>query len=300
MWVEATGKTVEDALQVALADLGVEASDAEIIVVEEPRRGLLGLRRADARVRVRVRPALPRPKRQSRPRRKQRTGQPVVPASPAATSSPDTLAKSSPSKSSPREGDRLGAANHPGARGARSAKSAAGAVSIEEEHEMSIEDQAKLATDFVEGLVRTLGLSARTVTEIGEDATVDVRVEGDDLGFLIGPRGATLAAVQELTRTVTQRHGDERGTRLSVDIAGYRARRTEALKSFVQGVAAEVAETGEAKALEPMSPADRKVVHDTVNGIFGVMTTSEGVEPRRYVVVRPTGADDEEPEEESV
>ncbi len=73
-----------------------------------------------------------------------------------------------------------------------------------------------------------------------------------------------------------------------MDVAGYRARRREALERFVAQVAEQVRESGVAKALEPMAPPDRKVVHDTVNGIEGVGTISEGEEPRRRVVVVPS------------
>jgi len=79
--------------------------------------------------------------------------------------------------------------------------------------------------------------------------------------------------------------------RVRIDIGGYRERRKEALARFATQVAADVAESGVAKALEPMHPADRKVVHDTVNEIEGVATTSEGEEPRRRVVILPVGAD---------
>ena len=106
----------------------------------------------------------------------------------------------------------------------------------------------------------------------------------------MGPKGATLAAIQELSRTVVHRQvpGTAEG-RVRVDVAGYRQRRREALERFVQQVAEQVRTSGVQKALEPMSPPDRKVVHDTVNGIDGVGTLSEGEEPRRRVVIVPSG-----------
>jgi spoIIIJ-associated protein len=77
-----------------------------------------------------------------------------------------------------------------------------------------------------------------------------------------------------------------------VDVAGFRAKRAEALSTFARGVAADVLASGVAEALEPMSSSDRKIVHDTVNSIDGVVTTSEGADPRRYVVVRPVTSED--------
>ena len=151
---------------------------------------------------------------------------------------------------------------------------------------MSIETQAELAEQFVQGVVERFGLEARTTREISED-TIRIDVVGDNLGLLIGPRGATADALQELTRTAVQRRGEEQGTRIVVDVGGYRLRRAEALRQFAQSVASEVLETGEAQALDPMSASDRKIVHDTVNEIAGLRTSSEGEEPRRYVVIQP-------------
>jgi spoIIIJ-associated protein len=107
---------------------------------------------------------------------------------------------------------------------------------------------------------------------------------------LVGPKGATVEALQELTRTVVQRHTEEHTSRIVVDVGGYRERRAAALRQFVLEAAADVLRTGVSEALEPMSPSDRKVVHDTVNDLEGLETTSEGLEPRRYVIIRPASA----------
>ncbi len=150
---------------------------------------------------------------------------------------------------------------------------------------MSIETQAEIAEQFVRGVVERFGLTGRTVTEINDD-TIRVAVEGDHLGLLIGPRGATVDALQELTRTVLH-HRDDSQVRVVVDVGGYRLRRAEALRQFAHRVAAEVRATGEAQSLDPMSAADRKVVHDAVNELDGLQTSSEGEEPRRHVVISP-------------
>lgn len=154
---------------------------------------------------------------------------------------------------------------------------------------MSVEQQAAAAEAFVRGVVERFSLQAETTVHT-EEGQVLVAVDGADLGLLVGPRGTTLDALQELTRTVVQRRGEEHGTRVNVDVAGYRAKREAALKRFVEQKAADVVASGEALALEPMSPADRKLVHDVANTIDGVDTTSEGTEPNRYVVLRPTRA----------
>lgn len=158
---------------------------------------------------------------------------------------------------------------------------------------MTIEQQADLAKTFVSGLVERFGFDA-AVTVATDEEQILVEVNGEDLGLLVGQRGATLDAVQELTRTVVQRRTDEHTARLVVDVAGFRQKRAAALESFARQVASGVLESGEAQALEAMSAADRKIVHDAVNDLAGVTTTSEGVEPRRYVVIRPAGAASDE------
>ena len=92
-----------------------------------------------------------------------------------------------------------------------------------------------------------------------------------------------------MTRTVVQKHFPNKTDRILVDVAGYRERRAAALQRFSQQVASEVIETGAERALEAMSPADRKVVHDAINDIDGVVTRSEGEDPSRYIVIAPAG-----------
>jgi spoIIIJ-associated protein len=138
-------------------------------------------------------------------------------------------------------------------------------------------------------VVERFGYDATTTTRV-EDDRLYVDVVGEDLGLLIGPHGSTLDALQELARTVVQRRGDERALRVVVDVAGFRARRAVALEAFTRRRAGEVLDTGVAEALEPMSAVDRKIVHDTVASIDGLETGSEGVEPKRYVVIRPAAA----------
>jgi spoIIIJ-associated protein len=153
---------------------------------------------------------------------------------------------------------------------------------------MSIETQQELAGDFVRQVVARFGVDAKTKVSRTEDDGIHISVEGEGLGLLVGPKGATVEALQELTRTVVQRHTEEHTSRIVVDVGGYRERRAAALRQFVTEASADVLRTGAPEALEPMSPSDRKIVHDTVNSLEGLETTSEGVEPRRYVVIRPS------------
>ena len=147
--------------------------------------------------------------------------------------------------------------------------------------------QATEAEEFLNGLVERLGLAGKVSSEIQDEDNFQVRIDGDDLGVLIGPRGATLSALQELTRTVVQRRLNAHNGRLIVDVSGYRQKRKVALERFTREVADQVIASGQRRLLEPMSAADRKIVHDTANDIDGVSTVSEGEEPRRRVVILP-------------
>ena len=272
-WVETTAATVEEAKELALDQLGVDAVDAEFEVLEEPKSGLFGLRRSEARVRARVRPTQPRAKDERRRRRGGRSG------------GNGGGGEGRQEATGPREQGARRGARQP--QGDEDSIDSEGSSDVTDDVAMA--EQGERARAFVAGVLERFGMPATVaVREIDED-TVEVGVRGDDLGLLIGPKGATLAALQELARTVVQRQTGARNGRIVVDVAGYRQRRREALERFTRQVAQDVLATGTRRALEPMTPADRKVVHDTANQIEGVRTASEGEEPRRRVVLLPDG-----------
>jgi spoIIIJ-associated protein len=122
-----------------------------------------------------------------------------------------------------------------------------------------------------------------TATLNGED--IDINVSGDDVSVFVGQRGATLMAVQDLTRVVSQRRLGDHDTHMRVDIGSYRERRREALSRFALKVADDVIATGQPRVLEPMNSADRKIVHDALVDAVGVSTHSQGQDPHRRVVV---------------
>jgi spoIIIJ-associated protein len=158
---------------------------------------------------------------------------------------------------------------------------------VDEQADISVEEQVDQAVDFTRGLIDAFGAKADVGSRFEDEDTVLVEVTGDNLGLLVGPRGATLAAIEELVRTVVQRQTGGHGIRVHVDVAGYRAKRREALAEFARQLAERVRDEDEEQALEPMGASDRKVVHDVVAEMDGVSTASEGEEPRRRVVIRP-------------
>jgi spoIIIJ-associated protein len=153
-----------------------------------------------------------------------------------------------------------------------------------EEMEMPVEEQARIAEEFLGGLLDAFGAEAELACTIDEE-TVTLDVTGADVGMLLGPKGSTLQALEELARTSVHRRTEGRTARINVDVGGYRAKRREALERFALQLADKVRESGREQALEPMPAADRKVVHDAIAPLEGVTTTSEGEEPRRRVVV---------------
>jgi spoIIIJ-associated protein len=321
-WIEVTARTVDEAKELALDRLGVVEDELEFEVLDESRKGLFGIARSDARIRARVKP-LSREKPNDRKRRgrrnerssrgggqggggrsgsrggKQQSRNASDRAADAAPVGAETGPASNGGAKSPQEGSGASRRRRRGGRGRgnqgsqeRPAGSTAIAVDGRDvEAEVDVEtvpvtEQAAHAAKFTDELVRTMGFNASIRTDIdGEDVTV--HIDGDGLGALVGPRGSTVQALEEVVRAAVQHFAGGHSAWMHVDVAGYRERRRQALADFARKIALEVKETGEERAMEPMTAADRKVVHDVIAEVEGVETTSEGEDPRRRVVVLP-------------
>jgi spoIIIJ-associated protein len=146
------------------------------------------------------------------------------------------------------------------------------------------EEVARTAIEFMEGLLEAMGLEGDIDSSI-DDETAFLDVRGEELGLLIGRRGQTLEALQELCRTAVQRRLRSR-VRLLVDVEGYRARRRASLAEYAKAMAERAKRRGTEIELEPMNAYERKVVHDAVAEVPGATSFSEGEEPNRKVVVR--------------
>jgi spoIIIJ-associated protein len=145
--------------------------------------------------------------------------------------------------------------------------------------------EGDIAGDYLERLLDIVDYDGDIDLDVEGDRAV-VAVIGDGLQGLIGPNGATLEALQELTRLAVQQQTGSR-SRLMLDIGGYRARRRAALADIARSAAAEVAAGGTPVRLDAMNPFERKVVHDAIALVDGVHSESEGEEPDRRVVVLP-------------
>jgi spoIIIJ-associated protein len=148
-----------------------------------------------------------------------------------------------------------------------------------------VEEDTERAGDFLEGLLDALDVDGDITTWVDEVGG-HIDLEGSDLDILVGPNGETLDALQELTRLAVLRQSKRR-VRLLIDINGFRAHQREQLISVVNAAAEQVIRDRADHEFQPMTPAERKIVHDAVAALEGVRTESLGEEPNRRVVIRP-------------
>ncbi|MFZ9844310.1 MAG: RNA-binding cell elongation regulator Jag/EloR [Ilumatobacteraceae bacterium] len=287
-WVTITAATVEDAKTLALDQLGVAPEDAEIEVLEEPKPGLFGRLRGEAKVRARVKPTSAREssrrerggergeRRGGRSRSRGRNGD-------GSERGGDRRRERSDSRGPARErsNDRDRTEREDGDDDSRRRADAP---------KVPVTTVRDAATTFLDGLFAAAGLPATVESTIDGD-DIEIAVNGENLTMFVGARGATLTNLQDVTRVVSQRKLGDHDTRLRVDVGGYRQRRKDALGRFALKVANDVIESGTPRILEPMNSADRKIVHDTLANMDGIVTHSEGDDPfRRVVVSRAPGA----------
>jgi spoIIIJ-associated protein len=293
-WVEATGTTVDVAVEAALAELGLESVEqAQVEVIQEGKAGFLGMGARSAVVKVSRKPR--------KPRKRNRRG--------AKASSGAGRQKGTSDKKKSGQSSKNGRGSRPSNRKTPAGKTKTGnkksgsskerramdtSTTTEpkkDKPETSIEDQAKVAKDFLSGLLESFGLEGEIQTRV-EDEVLYLDIVGEQTEALVGAKGAAMYAVLELTRTTVQRH-TYGAPRMRIDIAGYGARRREALTIYTAKLVEQVKESGGEVMLEPMNAADRKVIHDAAAAFEDVKTYSEGEDPRRAVVIAVTGSIDD-------
>lgn len=292
-WVETTAKTVAEAKDLALDQLGVAADEAEFDVLEEPKSGLFGRVRGEARVRARVKPTAVRPKqeRRQRGRNQKRDGGKKSGGRSKSSGSNSNESNSNGSKSDDDQGEapaaepKQKASSRP--KQSRQNKESKRMEQDRPQSDVTPQEVGDAAVTFMSQLAEAFGVEDAQ-TDLTVDGTdLDVRVTGSELGLMVGPGGRTLTAIQDLVRVSAQRRLGDHETRLRIDVGGYREKRREALEQFAAKVAAQVIESGSPKALEPMPSSDRKAVHDAIIEIDGVTSHSEGDDPSRRVVITP-------------
>ncbi len=307
-WVETRAKSVAEAVELALDQLGVDASEMDYEILEEPKPGLFGRVRGEALIRARVQPtqrsiekkgrpakssAAPASKAVKAPRgsKAAAASEPAPPVTAAKRKAPSSLAQAALDAAAaevnapPEPGRQPRSGRTPNARGPRPERRPF--TPTDGNETVDLDAVAVSGTRFIEGLLEAADLQATVTSRLIDAQTLELEVTGDSLGVLVGPKGQTLLAFQELVRTYVHHDTGGRSGRLMLDIAGYRQKRRIALEAFTRQVVESVLDSGERRAMEPMNAVDRKVVHDTANSIAGLQSISEGEDPYRYVVLLP-------------
>ena len=277
-YIDVTGKTEEEAIQNALAQLGMDRDDVSVEILERAKSGFLGMGAKPARVRVTYGPdeapmeevAVPvKPAVVEKPEKKEEPQpKPQQPKQPRPQQSRPQQAKQA--KPQPKREEKAAPVEKP----------AAPAVELPE----CTDDNAVRITAFLTGLLEHMDSPAAVKVYEEEKGRYKVILEGQKLGALIGRRGETLDAIQQLTNYAVN-SGSEKRIRVHVDAENYRARREASLESLAMKVAGKVKKYRRSVTLEAMNAYERHVIHAALQDVKGVTTYSVGTEPNRRVVV---------------
>ena len=261
-YIDVTGKTEDEAIQNALRQLGLDRDDVSVEILERAKSGFLGLGSCPAKVRVSYgpeeeEPALERREEPVRPAREER--RPVEEKKP----------EESPAKKiSPVSEERT----HESA-----------APASEDLGEEVNDEKAQAIRGFLSGLLEQMESSAEIHVYLPEKGRYKVILEGKGMGALIGRRGETLDAIQQLTSYAVNRSGGR--VRIQLDAEGYREKREQSLQHLARKVASKVMKYRRSVTLEPMNAYERHVIHTALQDVPGVTTYSTGTEPNRRVIV---------------
>ena len=272
-YIDVTGKTEEEAINSALAQLGMDRDDVSVEILERAKSGFLGMGAKPARVRVTygpdeapmeeiaapVKPAVVEKAEKKEETKSQKPQKPQQPKQPKPQQQPKPKCEE---------------------RAAESVKPAAPAIDLPECHD----DNAQRITAFLTGLLEHMDSPAAVKVYEEEKGRYKAILEGQKLGALIGRRGETLDAIQQLTNYAVN-SGSEKRIRVHVDAENYRARREASLESLAMKVAGKVKKYRRSVTLEAMNAYERHVIHAALQDVKGVTTYSVGTEPNRRVVV---------------
>jgi spoIIIJ-associated protein len=283
-FVEKTGKSVDEAVAAALAELNVTADQAVVEVLEEAKKGFLGFGRKDARVRVSVKPAEAEAEKtaEAAPAAEKTVSEAAADAvaavKVAATVAAEDFKKKAADAKDDAVDDAIAALN--------ALKSERRERQNREPRKYNVSDEAVAAAkEFLQKIFNAMHIEVAMEKFINKnDGSVTFRLHGDDMGILIGKHGQTLDSLQYLTNLVANKNSNER-VRVIIDVEDYRDRRIETLNRLAARLADKVKRTGERVALEPMNPHERKIIHMALQGDRRVTTLSEGDEPYRHVVI---------------
>lgn len=269
-WIEASGKNEEAAIASALTRLGLDRDDVSVEVLERAKSGFLGLGASPARVKVSYEAPDEKISAPAPVKEEPRAPEVAVPARPAKQEEKESPTIAPVPVKRPNEG-KPPAAPVP----------APVAKPADLESGESVEESVRR---FLGGLLEQMNVTAQLQMVSRAEGGYLVRMEGEHLGALIGHRGETLDAIQQLTNYSVNRSRQKR-VRIHLDIENYRQKREEALQRLAQKVAAKVVKYRRNVTLEPMNAYERHVIHETLQDVPDVVTYSTGTEPNRRTVV---------------
>ena len=295
-FIEASGKTVKDAIQNGLKELGCTLDEVETSVIDMGSPGLFGMFGKPAKVRLTVKeedhsfdiemPVFtldPEKAAKKRPEKKRKEEVKAEPAEEAAAEAPAEEAKAEKKERKPRQKKERKENKEPKAEPVTEAAPAEPAEPFVATAEEDLGDTARKAREFLLGLTERMGVP----TEIAvSDAPEQLKMQlsGENMSILIGRRGETLDALQYLTSLNVNRDREEY-LRVSLDTENYRAKREEALRKLAVRMANRAKKSGRRVALEPMNPNERRILHSALQNDPEVTTHSEGEEPYRRVII---------------
>ena len=270
-YIDVTGKTEEEALRKGLEQLGMERDDVSVSILERAKSGFLGIGATPARIRITYGPEEADMAAPAEAEVK------IIPEKPAEAKKPAPAA--APKAEKPRQ-ERPPRADRP--RPEKRERPAP--VEMDIDLPLCEDDNAKRIVAFVSGLLEHMDSSAEVRVYEMEKSRYKVVLVGEHMGQLIGHRGETLDAIQQLTNYAVNTGADKR-IRVQMDAENYRAKREQSLESLARKVAGKVQKYRRSVTLEPMNAYERHVIHATLQDVKGVTTYSVGTEPNRRVVV---------------
>ena len=295
--IEASGKTVKDAIQSGLAELGCTLDEVETSVIDMGSPGLFGMFGKPAKVRLTVKEedhsfdiempvfTLDQPAQQGggkkRGEKKRREEPKAEAAQPEKAEEPKPKKESKPRNR--KEKEKREEPAEPKAEPVTVAAPADPAAPFVETPEEELSDTAKRARDFLSGLTERMRVPAQIAVSDGSE-NLRMVLSGENMSILIGRRGETLDALQYLTSLNVNR-GREEYLRVTLDTENYRAKREEALRKLAVRMANRAKKSGRRVALEPMNPNERRILHSALQNDPDVTTHSEGEEPYRRVII---------------
>ncbi len=265
-----TGKTIDEAIENALTQLGLDRDNVSVQVLAQAKSGFLGIGATPAKVEVTYEAPDPAPKvALSSASRSKPKAKPVAKEEPKVEAPKVEAPKPAPKKEEPKE------------RKPKEEKTPVAPKEYTPAAPGSVEEKIE---QFLKGLLEHMGSAAVPHAWKEEDNTYMVELTGEDLGYLIGRRGDTLDALQHLANYTINR-GIEGHIRINVDAECYRQKREDSLRRYAQKKAQQVLKAHRRTTLEPMNAYERHVIHATLQDTDRITTYSVGTEPNRRVVI---------------